>query len=47
LIAYPALAPNDIPIAATAKPMIRGPRFEPTAVFRMSMKVAPSELMTA
>src|SRR5690625_4539597 len=40
LMAYPALAPKDIPIAATEKPMINGPRFARTAVLRMSTTAA-------
>ena len=37
LIAYPALAPKEIPIAATARPMTSGPIFDNGALFRRSM----------
>ena len=30
LIAYPALAPNEIPIATTIMPTMNGAKFEPT-----------------
>ena len=41
-MAYPAFAPNEAPIAATMKPMISGPMFEPTAVFLASMTATTS-----
>ena len=37
LIAYPALAPKEIPIAATARPITSGPIFANGALFRRSM----------
>ena len=46
LLTYPALAPKDIPMAATTNSMIRGPRFAFTAVLRRSRTTRRSGVMS-